>query len=103
MLVVRQHHALEQGLSAAAHQDGGEVLDVDVLGGLGVVLDIDPAEFGARKAPGHGEKARAVGDAGIAPGGAKAGDEKFAIRLHAWPILCMRWPEWQGCSRSPGR
>src|SRR5688572_31640106 len=89
VLVMRQHHALEQGLAAAAHQDRREVLDVDLLHRLGFVLDIDPAKLGAREAPGHGEKARPVGDAGVAPGGAKAGHQIFAIRLHAWPILFM--------------
>src|SRR5687767_14332660 len=103
VLVVRQHHAVEQRLVAAAHQDGGEVFDVDVLDCFGVVLDVDPAELRAREALGHRHEPRAVGDAGIAPRGAKAGDEKFAIRLHAWPILCTRWPEWQGFSRSRGR
>src|SRR5688572_29572985 len=103
VLVVRKHHAFEQRVAAALHQDGRKVLDLDVFGRLGVVLDIDPAELGAREAFGHGEEARAVVDAGVAPLGAKAGHQEFAIRLHAWPILCMRWPEWQGCSRSPGR
>src|SRR5688572_26643707 len=70
MFVVRQHHAFEQRLAAALHQDGRKVLHLDVFGRLGVVLDIDPAEFGAREALGHGEEARAVGDAGVAPLGA---------------------------------
>jgi len=74
-------------LAAAPHQDGREVVDVDVFRLLGVVLDVDPAELGAREALGHRQEAGAVGDAGVAPGGAKAGDQKFAIRLHAWPIL----------------
>ena len=90
MLVVRQHHALEQRLFAAAHEDRGEILHLDVLERLGVVLDVDPAEVRARKALGHGEEAGAVGDAGVAPRGAKAGHQKFAIRLHAWPILFTR-------------
>ena len=42
---------------------------------------------GARKALGHGDEARPVGDAGIAPRGAQAGDQIFALRLHSWPIL----------------
>src|SRR6185503_11601499 len=103
MLVVRQHHAVEERLAAAAHEDGRKVLDVDVLDGFGVVLDVDPAEFRARETLGHRQEPGTVGDAGIAPRGAKAGDEKFAIRLHAWPILCTRWPEWQACSRSRGQ
>src|SRR5687767_730760 len=101
--VVRQHHALEQGLASAAHEDGRKVLDLDVLDRLGFILDVHPAELGARKAARHLEEPRLIGLAGVAPGGAQAGDEKFAIRLHAWPILCMRSPEWQASSRSPGR
>src|SRR5918992_5655252 len=67
MLVVRQHHAVEQRLFAAAHEDRREVLDLDVLHRLGVLLDVDPAELRARKALGHAEEAGAVGDAGVAP------------------------------------
>ena len=101
--VVRQHHALEQRVAAAAHEDGREVLHLDVLDRLGFVLDVDPAKLGARKTARHLQKAGLIGLAGVAPGGAQAGDEKFAIRLHAWPILCMRSPEWQASSRSRGR
>ncbi len=86
---MRQHHAVEQRLLAAPHEDSGEVLHVDVFNRFGIVLDVDPAEFGPREALGHREEARPIGDASVAPLGAKAGDQIFAIRLHAWPILFM--------------
>src|SRR5262245_56942267 len=62
VLVVRQHHALEQRFAAALHQDRGEVLDVDLfrVDCLGFVLDVHPAELGAREARRHGEEPGAV-------------------------------------------
>ena len=70
-----EERAVKQHLAVARHADGGEVLDVGEIPELiGPVLDVEPAEFDARKLLAQGKKAGTVFDARIAPLGAQAGN-----------------------------
>src|SRR5207253_3672522 len=70
--VDRKLHAVKQHLVAARHSDGGEILHLELADFIGLVLDVDPAEFRAGELLAEREEAGAVFDAGVAPLGAKA-------------------------------
>ena len=63
----RQLCAMEENFIPSRDADGGEVLDFELAHFVGLVLDIDPAELGAREFPGEREKPGPVLHAGIAP------------------------------------
>src|SRR5688572_23941233 len=65
---------MEEHFVTARDADRREVLHLQVADLVGVVLDVEPAEFGAREALRQREEARAVLDAGVAPLGAQAGN-----------------------------
>src|SRR5512138_896150 len=73
-----EQRAVKQQALSVRHPDGGEILDFEVADFVGLVLDVDPAELGARKLLRERKEARAVLAAGMAPLGAKAADDHHA-------------------------
>src|SRR5690349_527977 len=61
--VDRELHAVEENFIPARHADRREVLDLEVADFIGVVLDVDPAEFDAGEFLPQGKKAGPVVDA----------------------------------------
>ena len=66
-----EERAVKQHLAVPRHADGGEVLDFQVADLVGLVLDVDPAEFRRGEFLRQREEAGPVLGAGIAPCRAK--------------------------------
>src|ERR1700716_762506 len=67
LLGLRQHYAVEKLLAAAHDADRREILDLELADLLRVVLDVEPRELHAGKAPGERLEARPVLAAYVAP------------------------------------
>ena len=76
--MARLKRPVKQHLVAARHADGGKVLHFEIAHLVRLVLDIEPAKAHLREIGGEGKIPGAIFDAGIAPFGAKAGNDKHA-------------------------
>lgn len=75
MADMRQHRAIEQHLAMRLHQQRREVLDVFLAQQVRVVLDVDPRKGMSWPSPRQLQQLGPVLLAGIAPGGAEAGNQ----------------------------
>src|SRR5690606_12401273 len=79
VLDMRQHWAEERVALGRLHQQGREVLHVFIVEEGFVLFDVDPYEYVFRIALRERVERRAISGAGVAPGGAIAGDHQSIV------------------------